>query len=180
MTEPGVDVCSVCGQVVAQDALIMFGGQSICGDCKPAFFDRIRDGHIESHSRGTGGTTPVAELALVARTSLGGQWLSSFFHLVLVLAGYVAGGVIWVMMFRIFLDFSELLSMYVFFVGGAFLALSTGPALVGLLRHFLALSRGEAGGKQLTQVDRNPKHHQPDDATGNIPGKDKDKMKERR
>ena len=146
MTEPGVDVCSVCGQVVAQDALIMFGGQSICVDCKPAFFDRIRAGHIESHSRGTGGTTPVAELALAARTGLAGRWVSSFFNLVLVIAGYVVAGVIWLMILGVSLDFSELLAMCVFFVGGAFLALSTGPALVGLLRHFLALSRGEAGG----------------------------------
>lgn len=146
MTESVVDVCSICAKVVAQDDLIAFEGRQICVGCKPAFFDGVREGVSDHRRGGTGGTTPIAELSLAARSGLSGRWVSSFFILLFIAVGYVVGGIVWAFLIAMLGDVAYFLGVVSFLVGGAFLAASTGPALVGALRHFLALSRGEFSG----------------------------------
>ena len=149
MSDSARATCSGCKQDFPSEDLIAFEGRRICVDCKPDFFAGVREG-VSVPGTGTGGVTPIAELTLAARAGLSGRWIASAFILLFVAVGFVVASGIFLfsigMLFEV-LDVSAIPLIVVgFWVFAFFFATTTGPAVVGLMRHFLALARGERGG----------------------------------
>ena len=68
--------CSQCNRLLPVQELMNFEGHTVCVDCKPAFFGRLREaGHVrQTRGRGTGGSLPLAEITAQARAGLSGRW----------------------------------------------------------------------------------------------------------
>ncbi len=68
--------CSQCNRLFPAQELMDFEGHTVCVDCKPAFFGRLREaGHVRQvRGRGTGGSLPLAEITAQARVGLSGRW----------------------------------------------------------------------------------------------------------
>lgn len=82
---PGVRYCGQCGSPYAPDDLVSFGGVLVCGNCKPAYTQRMREGVLPA-----------------SRLDFASLWLRFGAYLLDIVILYIAASLLGVVLFAIY------------------------------------------------------------------------------
>jgi hypothetical protein len=134
--------CAACGKWFLRDEMIHYEGSWVCASCKPAFFQRVREGAPFAASSGP----HIGETQLLQREyridigdALGRAWKIFSARPGFLIGATLLSGVAFVGLWII----STLIGMFIPFAGQFLMSLFAGPIQGGALWTYLRVTRGE-------------------------------------